>query len=228
MHTLEDARTLASSMVSIGVLAGRRVTALLSDMNQPLGCAVGNALEVREAIDTLHGGGPEDFREHCLVVAGHLLVLGGKADEARQGRELALAALKDGRAWERFKTLVAAQGGDVAVVEDPARLPTAPLVETVPAPRSGFLSGVNARIVGETSVELGAGRAKKGDPIDHSVGIVIHHKVGDRVESGQPLFTVHAHDRGTLSAAQERLLEAHTWSKDPVDSLPLFYDVIQD
>ena len=226
MQTLEEARALASLMVSIGKLAGRRTVALLSDMNQPLGSAVGNALEVREAVETLHGGGPEDFREHCLVVAGHLLVLGEKAADEKQGREIALKALEDGRAWERFKTLVAAQGGDVRYIENPEKLPAAALVETVPSPRSGFLKGIHARIVGETSVLLGAGRAAKGDPIDHSVGIIIHRKVGDRVESGQPLFTVHAHDQETLVDARRTLMEAHTWSEEPVEPLPLFYGVI--
>jgi pyrimidine-nucleoside phosphorylase len=227
MHSLENARRLSELMVSIGQLAGRQVIALLSDMNQPLGCAVGNALEVREAIDTLHGSGPEDFREHCLLAAGYLLALGGKAQDEIAGRSIAERVLKGGGAWERFKMLVAAQGGDVSYVEHPDKLPAAPLVETVPAPRTGYLQGVHARLVGETSVLLGAGRAVKGEPIDHSVGIVIDHKVGDWVEAGQPLFTVHAHDPQTQAEARERLLEAHTWSDTPVEPLPLFYGVVR-
>ena len=170
-------------MVSIAHLAGRKAVALLSDMNQPLGFAVGNALELKEAIETLHGGGPQDFREHCLIVAGHMLAIGGVAPDAEAGMHMAEQQLLSGGGWEHFKTLVTAQGGDVAYVEHPERLPSASLVETVSAPRSGYLSGVHAREVGETAVFLGAGREKKDDPIDHAVGVVIHRKVGERVRS---------------------------------------------
>jgi pyrimidine-nucleoside phosphorylase len=228
METLEDARKLAELMVSIAVSAGRRCTALLSDMNQPLGQAVGNALEVREAIHTLHGKGPEDFREHCLVAAAHMLVLGQKAGDASEGRSMAEEALDGGGAWERFTALIAAQGGDVSYVEDPDRLPKASRIETIPEPRGGYLRQINARIVGETAVLLGAGREKKGDPIDHAVGIEIFHNVGDRIEEGQPLFAVHANEEGKLQEARQRLLDAHIWSDSPVEPLPLFYDVIQD
>jgi pyrimidine-nucleoside phosphorylase len=173
MQDLEDARQLAERMVAIARQAGRKATALLSDMNQPLGVAVGNALEVREAIDTLRGGGPPDFREHCLVVATHMLVLGDLAIDDNQGRGMAEGALKDTLAWEKFKALVRAQGGDVAFVENPERLPRASLVETVPAPRGGTLRWIDARVVGRQPSRLGAGREKKGDPIDHAVGIEI-------------------------------------------------------
>jgi len=202
------------------------VVALLSDMNQPLGCAVGNALEVREAVDTLHGGGPEDFREHCLVVAAHLLLLGGRAATESEARRMAEAALTDGSAWQRFLVLVKAQGGDVSYVEDPDKMPAAPLIETVPAPRGGYVAQINAREVGETAVELGAGRSRKEDSIDHAVGIVIHRKVGDHVEAGAPLFTIHANNAAKLAAARERLLAAHQWSDTPVQPLPLFYAVV--
>ncbi|HOD05906.1 MAG TPA: pyrimidine-nucleoside phosphorylase [Anaerolineaceae bacterium] len=227
METLEDARRLAALMVAIGRLSGRKTVALLSDMNQPLGEAVGNALEVREAIDTLHGGGPADFREHCLIVASHMLNLGQKAPNLQFARQMAEEALESGQAWTLFRQLVHAQGGDLAYVDDPERLPRAALVETVSAARAGYLSGINAREVGETSVELGAGRARKEDPIEHSVGIVIHHKVGDRVEKGQPLFTIHANDPAKLKRARSRLLFAHQWSDSPCDPLPLFYGVIE-
>ena len=226
METLEDARRLAALMVAIGRLSGRKTVALLSDMNQPLGEAVGNALEVREAIDTLHGSGPADFREHCLIVASHMLNLGQKAPNLQFARQMAEEALESGQAWTLFRQLVHAQGGDLAYVDDPERLPRAALVETVSAARTGYLSGINAREVGETSVELGAGRARKEDPIEHSVGIVIHHKVGDRVEKGQPLFTIHANDPAKLKKARARLLAAHQWSDSPCDPLPLFYQVV--
>ncbi len=227
METLPEARQLAELMVAIGRLSGRKVVALLSDMNQPLGNAVGNALEVNEAIDTLQGGGPADFREHCLVVASHLLVVGRKAGDIDEARRMAETILQDGIAWQQFRRLVTSQGGEVSVVDKPALLPQAPLVETVAAERSGYLLGIDAREVGETSVELGAGRARKEDPIDHAVGIVIHHKVGDHIGKGEGLFTIHANDLSKMVAARKRLLAAHQWSDHPVEPLPLFYGIVE-
>lgn len=227
MATEEDARALAESMVAIGKLAGRQTVALLSDMNQPLGVAVGNALEVKEAIDTLHGNGPADFCAHAEEVAVHLLILGDAAKSEEQARQMIAEVIENGRAWERFRQLVIAQGGDVSYIDDPSKLPTAAMIEPVAAPRGGYLSGIHARIVGETAVMLGAGRAKKGDLIDHAVGIEIHHNVGDKLEKGQPMFTIHANDNKLLEKAQISLLEAHTWSDDPVDALPLFYGVVK-
>lgn len=223
MQTLDDSRALAKLMVSIGELAGRRVVALQSDMNQPLGHAVGNALEVREAIEALHDGGPADFREHCLTVAAHMLVLGELAADIKSARVLAERALDDGSAWQKFRALVSAQGGDVAYVDDPDRLPRSRVVEVVNAPRGGCLAQVHARLVGEAAVMLGAGRAKKADPIDHAVGIVVHHKVGDFVEKGQPLFTIHANDPARQAEVREFVLNAHVWSDEPVAPLPVFY-----
>ncbi len=227
MQTVEEARQLAQIMVEIGGLAGRQAVALLSDMNQPLGYAVGNALEVKEAIETLHGGGPADFREHCLEVAEQMLILGEAAKTEAEARQKAAAVIADGSAWQHFRQLVAAQGGDLAYVDDPEKLPKAPLIETIPAPRSGYIKGIHAREVGETAVEMGAGRAKKGQPIDHAVGIVIHHKVGDYVENGAELFTLHAKDRSTFDAAKARLLAAHTWSDEPVPPLPHSYGLVK-
>jgi pyrimidine-nucleoside phosphorylase len=224
METLPEARELARLMMQIGQLAGRKVAALLSDMNQPLGNAVGNALEVREAIDTLHGGGPGDFREHCLHVSAHMLVLGEKATDLSEGRKLAEQAIGDGSAFEKLQALVKAQGGDVSYLDDPDKLPKARFIEAVESPRNGYLEQVQARIVGEASVALGAGRAKKGDSIDHAVGIVIHHKVGDKIEKGETLFTVHANDEKLLSEACQAVLAAHSWNDIPVPPLPLFYE----
>ncbi len=227
METLEDARHLAELMVAIARLSGRKAVAILSDMNQPLGYAVGNALELREAIDTLHGNGPEDFYEHCMEIASHMLVIGGKVQDLREGRDLAEEALREGRAWQQFRTLVKAQGGDVSMVDQPHKLPKATYIEEVYATQEGYISAIHAREVGETSVDLGAGRAKKGDSIDHAVGIVIQHKVGDYVRKGDLLFTIHANNYSKLAQAKERLLAAHTWSKTPVEPLPLFYGVIE-
>jgi len=227
METLDTARQLARLMVAIAKLSDRKAVGLLSDMNQPLGEAVGNVLEVVEAIETLHGGGPADFREHCLVVASHLLTLGGKARNVVEGRQMAESAIADGRAFKKFRLLVETQGGDVRVVDNPSLLAKPNILEVVCTERSGYLAGINARIVGETSVELGAGRAKKSDPVDPAVGIMIHHKVGDRVEKGKPLFTVFANDETKCAFAVQRLLEAHSWSIEPTAPLPLFYGVVE-
>lgn len=226
MKNLEDARQLSRLMVSIGKLSGRKVVALLSDMNQPLGNTVGNALEIKEAIDTLHGHGPEDFTEHCLFVASHMLVVGEKAGNLDEARRLVEDALSSGKSWEKFRMLVANQGGDVSYIDDPEKLAKAAYVEEVGAPRNGYITEINAQVVGETSVELGAGRVKKGDPIDPAVGIIIHHKVGDKLTQGEPLFTIHANDKVKLVAARARLLEAHQWSDTACEPLPLFYGVI--
>ena len=226
MKNLEDARQLSRLMVSIGKLSGRKVVALLSDMNQPLGNAVGNALEVKEAIDTLHGHGPEDFTEHCLSVASHMMVVGEKAGNLDEARRQVEEALSSGKSWEKFRMLVANQGGDVSYIDDPEKLAKAAYIEEVGAPRNGYITEINAQVVGETSVELGAGRVKKGDPIDPAVGIIIHHKVGDKLTQGEPLLTIHANDKVKLVAARARLLEAHQWSDTACEPLPLFYGVI--
>jgi pyrimidine-nucleoside phosphorylase len=226
MQTQAEARQLAELMVSIGELSGRKVVAMISDMNQPLGCAVGNALEVAEAIDTLHGKGPADFQEHCLEAAAHMLVLGQKAADLKSGRQMAERALLNEAGWEKFRTLVKTQGGDVSVLDAPERLPQAHYSQTVLATQAGWASQVHARIVGETSVTLGAGRARKEDSVDLAVGILVHVKVGARVAQGQPLFTIYANDPAKIAPAQADLLSAVTYSDRPVEPLPLFYGII--
>jgi len=227
MPDLKSAVHLARAMVAIGQHAQRRVVAVVSDMNQPLGHAVGNALEVKEAIATLHGGGPDDFREHCLEVGGYLLVLAGKARSPAVARQQLEQALGNGAAWDKFRQLVMAQGGEVAAVDDPGRLPAAPLVEEVASPKTGYLAQVDALKIGLSAVDLGAGRAKKGDPIDHAVGLMVYHKVGDRVQKGEPLFAVHASDAAHLAAARQRVLAAHRFTPHRVKPLPLFYEVLR-
>jgi pyrimidine-nucleoside phosphorylase len=224
METLDEARALANLMTDIGRLAGREVVALLSDMNQPLGDAVGNSLEVVEAINTLHAGGPADFREHCLQVSAHMLVLGQRAQDFASGRRMAETAIASGAALEKFRVLVRAQGGDVSFVDVPGKFPRAKFIEVVKADQKGNLSQVNARMIGEAAVALGAGRAKKGDPVDHAVGFIIHRKVGDWVEKDEPLFTVHANDAVKKAEAQEGLRTAFWWSDKPVAALPRFYE----
>ena len=216
MKTEANAEELANLMVEIGQGVGRRVAAVIADMNQPLGRAVGNALEVKEAIETLQGGGPADFREHCLTVAGKMIELAGKAKHLDVAKSMLAGSLNDGAAWAKFVEWITAQGGDRAVLDNPDLLPQAPLVETVPAPQRGFIAAIDAIEVGQTVVMLGGGRAKKGDPIDYGVGIIHHAKVGDEAAQGEPLLTIHANAPDTLAAARKRLLAAIGWSESPV------------
>lgn len=224
MENLERGRELAHLMVDIGRLAGRETVALLSDMNQPLGSAVGNSLETIEAIETLRGRGPADFVEHCLHVAAHVLVLGRRAKDLEAGRALAQKSIAEGTALEKLRLLVSAQGGDSSFVDDTSKFERAKFIEAVKAPRSGFVSQVNARTVGEASVALGAGRAKKGDPIDHAVGFLVFKKVGDPVRAGEALCEIHANDGEKLKDAREAILSAYRYSDESVPPLPLFYE----
>lgn len=226
METLEEGRALARAMVDIGARMGRDVTALLSDMNQPLGQAVGNVLEVQEALDTLHSQGPADFTEHCITVAAHMLLLGHKAETLEQAQTMAQATLADGTAWDKFSAMVAAQGGDISYLENPAQWGVAPVVRPLLASQSATLAHINAREVGLTVMQLGGGRAKKEDDIDPLVGVVLHTKVGDAVEIGTPILTIHARTEEDFEQAQERLAAACTWADHEVTPPPLFYDVI--
>jgi pyrimidine-nucleoside phosphorylase len=226
MTQLDDARKLAELMVEIGKLVGLKTVAIISDMNQPLGQAVGNSLELQEALDTLRGGGPDDFREHCLVVSGYMLALGGLAKDETDGKKMAEESLAAGKSLTRFRDLVLAQGGDVSYVDEPDKFAKARLISQVESPRNGYLRVINAREVGETAVLLGGGRERKGDPIDHTVGLIIKHKVGDRLERGDILFTIYANDREKLDQAKQIILDAHKWSDDPVKPLPLYYGIV--
>jgi pyrimidine-nucleoside phosphorylase len=223
MENIDEARALSNLMIDIGKLAGRQVVTLLSDMNQPLGEAVGNALEVIEAVNTLHGGGPADFREHCLRVSAQMLLLGRRAPDLEFGRRMAEAAIASGAAFEKFRILVETQAGDVSFIDDLQKFPKARIIEHVKADRSGYLDRVNARIIGEAAVTLGAGRDRKGDPVDHAVGFLIHRKVGDYIKQKQPLFTIYANDEVKLTEARRRVRAAFGWSDQPVLPLPLFY-----
>ena len=192
MNTEADARTLAQVMVEIGTHAGRRTVAVLSAMDEPLGRAVGNALEVREAIDTLQGQGPPDLELLSLTIGGWMLMLGGRARSADDGARDLRRLLREGAALAKFEEMVRAQGGDAATVRDPARLPQAPRQEPVPAPVSGVVTAIDGQAVGLAAMRLGAGRVKKGEPIDAAVGIVLERKVGDTVRRGETLAVVHA------------------------------------
>lgn len=243
MSDLESARALASLMVEIGDGAGRKTTALLSDMNQPLGGAVGNALEVQEAIaclqnrivDRLPSGdkryvdsAARDLLDHCLLVAAHMLRLAARdADpDITRYQEQAARTLEDGSALAKFRELVEAQGGDPRYVDDPTLYPEPKLSQQIAATQDGYIGGLEAREIGVAAVELGAGREKKSDTVDHAVGILVHKKTGDSVRRGEPLFTVLANDPEKMALAVERLRHAAAYSADPVDPLPLVYDVL--
>ena len=226
MKTFDQAEALARTMVDIGHSVGRQVVAIISDMSQPLGCAVGNALEVTEALDTLRGQGPADFSELCLIVAGHMLILGGKATTLSEARSQLHDAIRSGRALAKFRTLVESQGGRGEVVDQPGIMPRAHLVEVVSTPAPGYVLSIDAAEVGMTVVELGGGRAKKGDAIDHAVGVVLHAKVGDFVPEDQPLLTIHGNDAAQVAAARRRLLAAYDWTDRPVPRPRLIHGVI--
>lgn len=221
MKTEEKAIALAQLMVEIGESLGRKMAAVISDMSQPLGSAVGNALEVKEALDTLRGQGPEDFLEHCLVIASQMLLLADRARDEQEARQILLEALSTGRALDKFGEWIAAQGGDTAFIENPSLLPQANFIEELESPRSGYIAHLNAREVGLVAMRLGAGRTVQGESIDHAVGIVLSKKVGDYVKHSEPLLTIHANDKGKLAEAKKGLAAIYDWSDTPLEAPPL-------
>jgi pyrimidine-nucleoside phosphorylase len=222
MRTVEDARRLAEAMLGLGAEAGIDVVCLITDMEQPLGHAVGNALEVREAYETLGGGGPPDFRELVVVSATQLLALSDLGLDEPAARERVIASLGDGSALAAYDRWIRAQGGD----PDPALLPRAPVVRDVPAPATGFVREVRAREIALAAMELGAGRERKEDPVDHAVGVVCLAKHGERVERGQPLAEIHARDEAAAETAEATLLSAYAIGDEP-EPRPLVLDVIR-
>lgn len=208
MKKEEDARTLAEEMVRIGNSAGRRTMAVISDMDQPLGYAVGNALEVREAIDTLQGKGPADFVELCMTLGSCMLMAGDRAKSEEEARALLTEAIESGRALEKLAEFVAAQGGDAEVVFHPDRLPQASILEQVLADRDGYLTHIACDEVGICSLILGGGRETKESVIDLSVGIVLEKKVGDFVRKGDRLAVLHANSAEKCAEAKERFVKA--------------------
>ncbi len=228
MQTLADARQLARTMVAIGRQAGRKVTAVLSSMQQPLGFAIGNALEVREAIAALRGSGPSDVVELSLVLGSELVRMAGLRDDIDAARALLIEVLQSGAAWEKFRAMVINQGGDPSVIDEPEHLPTAPVQVAFPAPRSGFVSAIDGQALGLAVNELGGGRSRKEDIIDHAVGLVLHAKVGDKVAVGEPLLTIHAARQTDVDQIAERIRLAYTIHDEPPPSLPLVEDIIRD
>jgi len=224
MKTEADARALAAELTRVGELLGRKVVAILTDMDQPLGCAVGNALEVREAILTLKGEGPADLTELCLVLGAKMLVLGRVAEDEREGRDLLLDSIASGRALDTFRAWVAAQGGDPKVADDLTLLPLGVHTRTVSASRAGWVTGFDAEGVGRAAMELGAGRARKEDAIDPGAGLELVVKTGDRVEAGDRLGTLYTNDPARLDEAEERLIAAIHLGDEQCEAPPLFLE----
>ncbi|HEX8698594.1 MAG TPA: thymidine phosphorylase [Myxococcaceae bacterium] len=218
MKSLEDARTLARTMIGIGTEMKRKVTALLTDMDQPLGRAVGNALEVVEAVDMLRGKAPADYTEVTLALTAEMLVLGGKASTPQQARALLQRAVDDGSALRKLQEIVQAQGGDPRAIDDYSRLPQARATVDVASPADGFVTGIETEAVGLAAVALGAGRQKVDSVIDPAVGFTLLRKVGEPVKAGEPIVRVHYNDEGPLKDVKERLLAAYRFG--PVAPAP--------
>ncbi|WP_435002530.1 pyrimidine-nucleoside phosphorylase [Bacillus atrophaeus] len=206
MKTDEDAVNLAKAMVRIGNNVGRQTMAVISDMSQPLGFAIGNALEVKEAIDTLKGEGPEDLHELVLILGSQMVVLAKKAATLDEAREKLIEVMKNGKALEKFKDFLKNQGGDSSVVDDPSKLPQAAYKIDVPAKEAGVVSEIVADEIGVAAMLLGAGRATKEDDIDLAVGIMLRKKVGDKVEKGEALVTLYA-NRENVDQVTEKIYE---------------------
>ncbi|KIL14977.1 pyrimidine-nucleoside phosphorylase [Bacillus safensis] len=226
MKTPEDSEKLAKAMVRIGNNVGRQTMAVISDMSQPLGLAVGNSLEVKEAIDTLRGEGPEDLNELVLTLGSQMVVLAKKADTLDEAREKLIEVMKNGKALEKFKEFLENQGGDSSIVDQPEKLPQAPYKIEVPAKESGVVAEIVADEIGVAAMILGAGRATKEDDIDLSVGIMLNKKVGDRVEKGDSLVTLHA-NREDVANVMEKIYD-NIRIADHADAPTLIHTVITE
>jgi len=228
MKSEEDAAHLARLMVETGQRMGKQVVALITGMDQPLGRCVGNALEVAECIEVLNGRGPDDLRQLCLELAGWMFLLGGSATSIEQGEALAEKMIKSGKALERFREMVALQGGDVSVLDHPERLPQAQHRMEVASPKTGYVNAIQCEQMGTACVILGGGREKKEDAIDHAVGYVVHRKVSDRVEAGEPLCTLHYNSELRAARARQLILQSYEIGDAPVaETKALVRKVIQ-
>jgi len=226
MENLDDARTLANLMVDIGNDAGRKTVACITDMSQPLGQAVGNSLEVIEAIETLKGNGPEDITELALELAGIMTYLGEKANSPEEGYAMAKEALKSGTGLYQLRRFIEAQGGDSSVIDDYRKFPNASRKKELIAEKDGYVSMIMARTIGLASQHTGAGRATKDDKIDLSAGIYLRKKVGDQVKKGDSLATFYGNDEGKLLSALQEARKAFEISDSPVDKPELIKDII--
>lgn len=227
MPDLKSAETLAQAMVDIGTSVGRETVAVVTNMDQPLGAAVGNALEVKEAIMTLQNRGPDDLTKLSLALGAHMLMLAGRTASVEEGERILQELLVTGAAWDKFREFVAAQGGDVKAADNPKLLSQAQFRLPVPAPKDGYVAQLRADKVGRASMGLGAGREKKEDVIDLAVGITVKCKVGDQVHQGDVLAEVHANDIDRGRQAVAEVLEAYTVVSEPTVSPALIYRVIR-
>jgi pyrimidine-nucleoside phosphorylase len=215
MKKEEDAVFLAELMVETGERMGKKMVALITDMNQPLGRMVGNALEVRECIEVLHGGGPADLRDLCLELAAWMFYLGGASKTVAEGKLLSAQIIASGQAFERFRQMVELQGGDISVIDDPTRLPSAERRVEVHSPGAGYVNAIACEQVGTACVILGGGRERKEDTVDPAVGIVVHKKIGDKVAAGEALCTIQCHSDAQAVRAKTLLEESYQIADAP-------------
>ena len=227
MTDREEARLLAQTMVAIGQRMGVRTSALITDMDQPLGQAIGNALEVREAIDVLKGQGAADMVTLTCHLAAEMLLLAGHTSDPQEAHEVAQATLESGEPLARFRAVVEAQGGDPRCVDDPTRLPSAKHQEPWEAPRSGYITELQCTRLGRIAMHLGAGRAKASDSVDHGVGLWLHRKCGERVSKGEPLVTIYANSEAELEQAKRELAQAVAINSEPPTLQPLILERIE-
>lgn len=225
MKTLDQSRQLARALVNIGKQAGLQCMAVISDMNQPLGRKVGNALEIEESVDVLKGQGPADLTDLVLTLGSYMVVMGGRVATPAAGRQLLEQTIADGTALDRFRAMVAAQGGDARVVDDYSIMPQAKYQIEYRAPRAGVLSQLSADEVGTASMLLGGGRQKAGDQLDYSVGIELHHKLGDEIQAGDSLLTIYSNQKDV--AAVRRLLDDGIAISDHYDQPQLIHEIIE-
>ncbi|MFT5872531.1 MAG: pyrimidine-nucleoside phosphorylase [Clostridium sp.] len=226
MKNQDDAFELAREMVDIGTNVGRNTIGVITDMDQPLGFAIGNALEVKEAIDTLKGEGPEDLTELCLTLGSHMLVLGKKAKDAKEAREILKDIIESGKGLAKLRELVVAQGGNSAYVDDPSIFPMPAVVEKVISNEVGYVKGIKADDIGMAALGLGAGRETKESKIDLSVGIVLHKKIGDFVKMGDAIATVYANDAQKQKISAEMILDAYEIVQEKIIPKPLIKGIV--
>ena len=227
MKKEEDAVFLAELMVETGERMGKQMVALITNMDQPLGCMVGNALEVQECIEVLHGRGPADLRELCLHLAAWMFYLAGASKTVAEGKQVSEEIISSGKAFERFRHMVELQGGDISTIDDPTRLPGTDHRVDVPSPRAGYVTSIQCEQVGTACVILGGGRERKEDSVDPTVGIVVHKKIGDKVSAGEPLCTIHCHSDAQAARAKKLLEESYEIAAaPPPHKRPLIHRVI--
>jgi pyrimidine-nucleoside phosphorylase len=226
MKTEDDAAFLAELMVETGERMGKEVVALITDMDQPLGSMIGNALEVVEVVEVLRGEGPEDLRQLCLELAGWMLHLGGVSATVEDGKRQSEKLISSGKALDKFRQMVELQGGDPRAIDDPKKLPQAQRTMTISSPRGGYLASLKCEQIGTACVVLGGGRERKEDSVDPAVGIVLHKKIGDAVSAGELLATIHYNSEARAQRVRELLEESYQIADSPVEKRPLIHRII--